>query len=210
MPNLRLHQLRVAAVASLILDSLSIEINKKDIISACLLHDMGNIIKFRLDYFPDFNQPEGMQYWQSVQNDYISKYGKDEHLATVLIAKELSVNTDVVSLIDSVEPSLIEQNRLTTDFGKKISIYADNRVSPHQIVSIAERNREALNRYKDHPHSFNEESRVYFSHHLEEIERQIFALSSLRPLQITDETVETRVELLKSFSVDVLIKNLTC
>ncbi len=207
MPNLRLHQLRVAAVAEVILDSLTIPINKKDVLTACLLHDMGNIIKFHLNYFPEFNQPEGLNYWQTVQSEYLNKYGPDEHLATVLIARELPVCANIVELIDSVEPSLIEQNRLTEDFRKKICIYADNRVSPYKIVSILERNKEALERYKDHPHSFNKESGICFNQHLEEIERQIFAISTLRPEQITDEMIMPRIEALKNFNLEIEINN---
>ncbi len=51
MPNLREHQLRVAAVAAQICDNFNKPLNKKEIITACLLHDMGNIIKFKLELF---------------------------------------------------------------------------------------------------------------------------------------------------------------
>ena len=68
MPNLREHMLRVAGAASLICDNFTEPLNKEEIISACLLHDMGNIIKFKLDYFPEFNKPEKAEYWQNVQS----------------------------------------------------------------------------------------------------------------------------------------------
>ena len=44
MPNLQMHMYRVAAVASLIYDNFNEPLNKEEIITACLLHDMGNII----------------------------------------------------------------------------------------------------------------------------------------------------------------------
>ena len=81
MPNLREHQLRVASVAAQICDNFFEPLNKKDIVTACLLHDMGNIIKFNLNYFPELIKPEGIEYWQKVQNEYKKKYGNDESIA---------------------------------------------------------------------------------------------------------------------------------
>jgi 5'-deoxynucleotidase YfbR-like HD superfamily hydrolase len=87
MQNLQDHQLRVAAVASIICDSFDFLINKEKIIKVCLLHDMGNIIKFQLDYFPELNKPEGLEYWQNVQKEFIAKYGPNEHNATMKIMR---------------------------------------------------------------------------------------------------------------------------
>ena len=53
MPLLAMHQIRVAAVAMMICDSLSVPIDKDSVIKACLLHDIGNIIKFDLNHFPE-------------------------------------------------------------------------------------------------------------------------------------------------------------
>ena len=66
MPNLQEHMLRVAAVASLICDNCTEKLNKEDIITACLLHDIGNIVQFQLSYFPEFNKPQGIEYWQGI------------------------------------------------------------------------------------------------------------------------------------------------
>ena len=49
MPSLQLHMYRVTAVASRIVDNWKGQnLDKKEIIIACLLHDIGNIIKFKL------------------------------------------------------------------------------------------------------------------------------------------------------------------
>ena len=74
MPTLQLHQLRVAGVAKIIADSFNGEIDKESIVLACLFHDMGNIIKFDLKNFPEYNQPEGIEYWQKVQSEFLEKY----------------------------------------------------------------------------------------------------------------------------------------
>jgi len=48
MPQLDEHQLTVAAVADFICAHFNGNINRNNIVKACLLHDMGNIIKFDL------------------------------------------------------------------------------------------------------------------------------------------------------------------
>ena len=66
MPNLREHMFRVAGVASLICDNLEESLSKKEIISACLLHDLGNIVKFDLESTAKlFSVSEkDLKYWQ--------------------------------------------------------------------------------------------------------------------------------------------------
>ena len=201
MPNLQMHQFRVAAVAFQICDSLDIKIEKEDILKTCLLHDMGNIIKFNLNYFPEWNNPEGIEYWQKIKDDYITKYGNDEHHATIKIAKEIGIDSFVLDLIDSVDPSLIEINRKDLNFNKKICIYADNRVTPHGIVSIKERNIEAKKRYENHPHAFDENGHIHFIENIKEIEKQIFSHSKIKPEDITDESTIFYLENLKNFEI---------
>lgn len=201
MPNLALHQLRVAAVASLICDSLAIKVDKESIIKACLLHDMGNIIKFKLDHFPKLNEPEGLDYWQGIKYDFILKYGNNEHQASLEIATELDLDPLVLDLIDCVDSALVEIIALKDDFNKKICLYADNRVAPHGVVSAEEHSLDAKERYKNHPHAFSEESRVFFNQNLFEIENQIFSHSNLKPEEINDETISEILENLREFSI---------
>ena len=201
MPNLAMPQLRVAAVAMRICDSLDIEISKDEIIKACLFHDMGNIIKFDLDHFPEWNNPEGTEYWQGIKNDYISKYGNNEHKASLQIAKELGLSSNIIGLIDCVDSSSIEIIRKEDNFAKKICIYSDNRVTPHGIVSTEERSLEAKERYKDHPHAFDEESRQFFNENLNLIEEQIFSHSNIKPEDIDDLSIEKCLLELQDFSI---------
>jgi len=201
MPILMMHQMRVAAVAIEICESLDVEIDKENIVKACLLHDIGNIIKFKLDHFPKENEPEGIDYWQQVQDEYILKFGINEHLASLLIAKELNVSSAVYNLIDSVEPSYVEKIAIGDSLGQKICLYSDNRVNPYGVVSIDERNMEAKERYKNHPHAFNEEDRIIFMKNMEEIEKQIFSHSKIKPEDINDESIKDLLEKLKSYTI---------
>ena len=98
--GLQNHMLRVAAVAQLICDSIDQEVERDNIISACLLHDMGNIIKSKLDKFPELLEPEGLGYWTNVQNEFFEKYGRDEHHATMQIGKEVGVSEKTLMYMD--------------------------------------------------------------------------------------------------------------
>lgn len=200
-PFLMKHQMRVAAVAMEICESLNIEIEEESIVKACLLHDMGNVIKFNLALFPEENEPEGIEYWQKVKDEYIEKYGKSEHKATTLIGEELGVSQRILELINSVDSSAVEILAMNDDFNKKICMYADGRVTPHGVVSIEERSREAKERYKDHPHTFDEESRLHFNKNLYLMEKQIFSHSSIKPEDINDESIKNYLEKLQSISI---------
>lgn len=201
MPMLAIHQMRVAGVAMQICETLDIEVDKESIVKACLLHDMGNIIKSQLDKFPNWNEPEGTEYWQRVKNDYILKYGNDEHVASMEIAKELGSSSYVLDLIDCIDSVSIDKIATDNDFCKKICMYSDGRVTPHGVVSAEERIREAKERYKDHPHAFNEEGRLFFMKNLFEIENQIFSHSNIKPEDINDESVAPYLEKLQDFSI---------
>ena len=64
MPGLAKHQLRVAAIAKLITDSWDDRVLADQAIRACLLHDMGNLAKFKgLD-----------EYWTGEQKNFWEKY----------------------------------------------------------------------------------------------------------------------------------------
>src|SRR3989344_1397907 len=108
-PNLQEHQLRVAAVALTICDNFNSEIDKDSVIKAALLHDMGNIIKFDLSKFPEFLEPEGIEYWKRVKEEFRKKYGEDEHNATYEIAKEIGVNKFAFEIIQGYGFSKYEQ-----------------------------------------------------------------------------------------------------
>jgi HD superfamily phosphodiesterase len=61
--HLQDHMFQVASVAKLICDNFKTEINEQDILHACLLHDIGNIVKFNFTVKPELFEPEGINYW---------------------------------------------------------------------------------------------------------------------------------------------------
>ena len=198
MPNLQTHMLRVAAVASLICDNLNEPVNKEEIISACLLHDMGNIIKSNFEFLPESLEPEGRDYWEKVKEEYIKKYGNNDEKANEQVAKELKMSPSVVSLIKSISFSLICQHKGAVDMSVKVMHYADMRVSPYGVVSLEERMKEAKNRYKLESPS-EEEERERLIECGREIEKQIFAKCKIKPEDINNETVTPLIPILKNF-----------
>lgn len=189
MPSLQAHMYRVAAVAELISNHLSIPAEKEAITSACLLHDMGNILKFNFDLFPDFLEPEGRAYWEHVQEEYRTRFGSDEHEATHAIALELHVPDRVIALISSIGFTKAQEVARKDDFSKKICCYSDHRVGPMGVLSLEERIaqgkiRFAANKGSDSTTDVSEDVKAFTL-----LEEQIFSQCSITPDYITDETI---------------------
>jgi hypothetical protein len=206
VPFLQLHQLRVAAVAKQICDSLKVPVDTDGVVVAALLHDMGNILKFDFSRFPDVFQPEGITYWQSVQAEYRAKYGPDEHDATLAIAEELHVPSRVIGYIKAVGFSNVPSTLADPSIEKKICCYSDQRVAPNGVVSIRQRLEEGAKRYALHP------TRAKLLSHqgrsaegLLEMEQQIFRRSTILPDQVGDETVAPIIEELKNVDISNVV-----
>lgn len=204
MPNLAMHQLRVASVIYLIINNLNIKVDEDVAIQAGLLHDMGNIIKFDLNYFPEFSKPLGLEYWQNIQNEYIKKYGRDEHKATQDILKELNVNQKVIDIDEQMVFGLLCDNKDKENWELKLLHYADMRVGPYGIISYEERMEDARKRYEkklDDEMTREVGRRELLLSCGKDIERQIFANCKIKPEDINDESVKKIIEELKSFEI---------
>lgn len=205
IPNhLQLHQLRVAAVAQVICDQLNpaIKINRSEIISACLLHDMGNLIKFKLDQLPELLEPQGRDYWHIQQQQFIAEYGPNEHQATLAIAKSLGVNETILALINAIGFNQAVTNSNSQDFSRKICAYADMRVGPFQVISLSERLADIRRRYNDSYQSATKQrNRQIFEQALKDIELQIQAKCSLDLTAITEQRISDTIETLKLWQI---------
>ncbi len=205
MPSLQLHMYRVAGVGQIIAESCKVRVNMQDIIKVGLFHDLGNIIKFNLDLFPEFLEPEGREYWEKVQNEYFAKYGHDEHAATMAMAKEIGINSRIEELLQSVGFSRAESNYQSSDMEKKIVMYADMRVEPHGVVSLERRLADGRKRWKiNKPGERGEDSLAYFEKMaaaLRKMKKQIFSQSTISPEDITDEVVNKKIKILTDFEI---------
>jgi len=82
-----------------------------------LLHDIGNIVKFKLERFPEFRQPEGIDYWKKIQKEFIKKYSKDDYETTYKIVKEIGVTQDIFGILRSMEFRKAPANIKDKSFG---------------------------------------------------------------------------------------------
>jgi hypothetical protein len=209
MPQLQEHQLKVAAVADLLVSNIlnpsSLILDKEDIVTACLLHDVGNIIKFDLDIshqlHPELNITDNIEHWKDVKKSFKAKYGEDAHRASVAITKEIGVEERVTELVNAIGFGQGKANAQSDDFGRKICAYSDMRVSPKGVVSLKERMADLRARYQGERAVLPPKLAVEFEQALKEIEKQIFAKANIIPEFISEETIRPIVEKLKNFSL---------
>lgn len=175
MPQLATHQLRVAGIAKIISAQWDEETAKQCVI-ACLLHDMGNLVKFENMMDPD---------WIRIQARYRAKYGTDAHTATmgILLEAGLPLYADYVQ----EEADLYHATPTTRAIFETASkpavmiLYADLRVKPAGVVSMEERTRDLIERYK------NKRTEMLYGPPLE---KYIQTLTSTRVDLITEKDVE--------------------
>lgn len=202
MPNLQMHQLRVAAVGKTICDNFSGEIDPKTVLLACLFHDMGNIIKFDLNVFPEFLKPQGLAYWQEVQNEYFNKYGKEQHAANHAIAVELGLPEKVIECINDVDFSKVEMTLESGSIEKKVCEYSDLRVAPYGIRPMRDRIADIEERYRKRSQKTGDVDRIApLTAAAEDIQRQIFEQCSIKPEDITDSSLAPLIEELRNYQV---------
>lgn len=200
--NLQEHQLRVAAVAKQICDAQPVPVKIDVVVRACLLHDMANILKFDFTSFPEFFEPEGKEYWQKIQQDVQKTYGSQEHAATLQIAREVGVDQTVIDLMDGVGFSHISATLHSQSMERKICCYADMRVGPWGVISVADRLADGKKRYANRPdHSLDPQVYERLVTDLYILEQAVFAQAKIQPADITDQSIQIDLQRLRSFSL---------
>lgn len=202
MPNLRLHQLRVAAVARVL--ALATGADADRCTKAGLLHDMGNIMKSDLTQFPpEFYGDRGVEYWEGVKED-TRRFGADEHEATAAIARDMGVDETVIEIIDSMgfskAPQILESGSLETC----VLEYADQRVAPFGITSMKERLHEGRERYAKRRKADYGENDAAFDHSmyaLEKLEERLFKGLTLKPSDLNEDDLRDLMDELRDYEV---------
>jgi hypothetical protein len=149
-PNLQEHMFRVAGLARLIANSWKGPKIDVDVISdACLLHDLGNIIKFDFENFPELlgTEQKNIAHWKDVKKGMQSKYGLDEDVATVRMIEELEVRPEVKYIVENWGFKNFKRIDESENIEWKICVYADHRVSPNGIVTLEENLENKRKRY---------------------------------------------------------------
>jgi hypothetical protein len=203
IPMLQLHQLRVAAVASIICDNQDQPVNKQTVVRALLVHDLANILKFDFSYNPILFEPEGVEHWKRVRDNIAKKYQtQDEHHATVAMAKELGMDDAVITCIEAISFDKAVENANGDNLEVKICSYSDMRVDPDGVVSLDKRLEEGNRRYRDRPDKWIEPGRKKeLEKSLHNIENQIFAHSKIEPSDITNDAVAPIIEQLRAYEI---------
>ncbi len=194
LPNLRLHMFRTAAVAEIMCDNWrGAAIDRNCIIAACLLHDIGNIVKFDLkksDAPLLGNEVNRLGYWRKVKRDTIHRYGSNDHGATHNMMIEIGVNRRVLFLVDRIGDALRKKG--SRDYAQMLCNYADNRVSPCGVLSISDRFSDFIDRYS---RSSSEENRARCAlvrsllGNALKVEERLFVHERIRPGQINDKSI---------------------
>jgi hypothetical protein len=209
LPNLQEHQLKVAAVGQYLAKNLKTKggADLNLILSALLFHDIGNIIKFRLEKFKHFlgAEQERVKYWQKIKSRYILKYGSDEHQASVIIAKNLKLSPGAVELIKKMGTSHLKKIYRSKDVNLKICSYSDLRVGPERILPVNERFDDLIKRYGQTSHSIGNLDQTELNRqYCLKIEKQLQADIAKDLKNINDKLIQPQLKALASIRLEDL------
>ncbi|MFZ2886950.1 MAG: HD domain-containing protein [Minisyncoccia bacterium] len=203
-PWLQLHQLRVAAVGKFLSEAYSGDVDISLVVTGCLLHDIGAIVKFNFDDTRGLEglcPPEEVLHWKDVQREFRAKYGEKEKPATDVILSELGMS-GVQTLVNNTGFANMKAALARGDTEVLIAQYADMRVGPFGILSLAERLGDVRERYanKFFPDGRHDQIAEYLATALE-IEKLLFESASIRPEDITDATIAPVIEELRAYPI---------
>lgn len=204
-PNLQLHLLRVAAVAAAICHNWKgPAIDTGSILAACLLHDIGNIVKADYDRFPDLfpEEMKNLGYWKAVQEEVRQKHGQDDLEATVAMAEAIGADRKIVDLIRAKQFVKNRDIAASQNWESKIAAYSDQRVGPHGVLPLEERFSEARRRYRGVQYaSVNRPDYDVLTQSAYDIESQISGNCAIRLADISDESIEPMLAELRSIDL---------
>lgn len=152
MPQLITHQLRVGAIGKMVAKNWKSKVDVELTTQLCLLHDMGNIVKFDLAHTKEevYGMIKDIEYWQQVQKEVWEKYGNNAHEATIGILRAAKLDK-FVSYINEEEKLYFaeagENELKQANIESIILMYADCRVKPQGVVSYRERIDDLKTRY---------------------------------------------------------------
>lgn len=206
-PWLQLHQLRVAAVGAMVARAHGID--DRTVIMTDLFHDMGNILKMDFaggNFIKSITPEEEVPYWRGVQDEYRAKYGSDEHAATLAIAVECGLPSDVCTMIDRMRFSETPGIVLDGPLEMQIAKYGDLRVAPYGIVSVEERMLEARARYRDKKFDasaagLSQEVLIETEEMCRDVEARALEGAGIRAEDINDASAAPIVEELKKYAI---------
>jgi len=203
--NLRLHMYRVTALGQYIIDHLakSISVNKDIVAKINLFHDLGNVIKFDLssDNTIVISQQE-REKLAIIKAEMIAKYGKDEHQATLAIAREICEEPRVIELLSQTGVNKIAYAVDGDSWDVKIIRICDERVGPNGVVTVEARYDDLARRYAGRDHELS--NATYLSNRLalvKHLEQQIQAVVDIDLQKITDDDINPYIQTLPKYEM---------
>jgi hypothetical protein len=188
-PNLIDHHLRVTQVGLFIHHHWTRpQLDKQLLTQVCLLHDLGNIVKFDLDKHPEFLGPEAknIDHWRKIQQQVITKYSPDDHQATATMLDEIDINPQAKDLVLAKSFANTLNTLNSPIWELKILYYADIRTGPFGILPLKDRLDEILSRSQKHAQPPNLDQLIRAA---QAIESQIQAHLNVKVAQITDHSI---------------------
>lgn len=190
LPNIREHMRRTAAVALYIIDHWQgPTINKDEVIAACLVHDLANIVKVDFSH-PEMLGPEAQRlaHWQVEQAKAIALYGAEEHAATDAMLVIIEALDRIRKLVQGAVFANNSKTAEGVDWEQKIVSYTDVRVGPFGVISLHERLVDAKRRYAG-KREFSTDKNVPVIAAAYSIEEQLGKNMNIAVDSITDETI---------------------
>lgn len=146
-PRLQTHMLRVTALAKIIFDHWhGSKLNYHSLITACLLHDLGNIIKTDMVNNPP-TEGGGVTHWIEVKNSMTQKYGNDDHEATLAMCREIGVSEEVLFIVNNKEFKSFDFVLDSDNWDLKVITYADHRIGFDGLLGLKQRFDDQIKRY---------------------------------------------------------------
>ena len=133
----------------------------------------------------------------------MEKYGRDDHIATQQIVKELGVSVRVGEIIKAFGFAKVKETFELDDWGTKVAVYSDHRASPTGVLPLHERLVEARKRYVDMSKKYDAVGFDRLVGYWERIEKQIFEATDITPDFVTQERVEEYLGKLGKFEVEL-------
>jgi hypothetical protein len=197
-PNLQEHMLRTCAIACFFqLHWIGGSVDWNSLKKMTLLHDVGNLVKFELDKYPEYLGKEiaNIEHWRQVQKKFIAKYGTDDHAATQKILLEIGIDRQTAELIagKSFGQSLDILN--SHNWLLKLLYYADMRTLPMGIGSLSDRVADIRHRYSAKPHLED------FIIACKQVEDQVQSQLDVSVSEITDESAPLNYQILETFEI---------
>jgi hypothetical protein len=199
--NLSDHMLGVAGVVIFLQEHWKgPEVNWDVLKKSALLHDLGNIVKFDLENYPELlgKELKNIEHWRRIKTDAIRKYGSDDHEVTRKMLDWLGVEELVKKTILNKSFGNAVQVSSGNDWYSKILLYADLRMLPKGLATLAERIEDVKKRmpkYANRP-DFEELNKACF-----DTEKQIENNLDIPVSSIAPEVLDKYKEKLSDFEI---------